>query len=323
MQEENIKALPSRLEYFPVTMFAVVMGMSGLAISFKKAHEILNFSSIFSNITSTLAILVFILVALTYIAKIVKYPLLFKAELIHPVRINFFAAISISFVLVSILFQDINKNTALVLLYFGAVLHLFLTFYTLKFWITKPVEIAHSNPAWFIPIVGNLIIPIGGGGILDNDILMYYFSIGIFFWIIMLAIILNRIIFHHQFIQKFMPTLFILIAPPSVGLLSYFELTQSLDMFAYILFNLGLFFTLLLIFMYKSFINIEFFISWWAFTFPLAAITLATMLMYAQTQKVFYMYGSYFFLLFLSIVVTIVAYNTVKSMIKKEICVME
>jgi tellurite resistance protein len=137
----------------------------------------------------------------------------------------------------------------------------------------------HSNPAWFIPIVGNLIVPIGGVGFVDNALLLFYFSIGIFFWIIMLAIILNRIIFHHQFAQKFMPTLFILIAPPSIGLLSYFKLTQSLDMFANILFNLGLFFTLLLLFMYQSFLHIKFFISWWAFTFPLATIALASMLL--------------------------------------------
>jgi tellurite resistance protein len=246
-----------------------------------------------------------------------------KEELAHPVRINFFAAISISFILISIIIKSMNENIAFVLFLIGAGLHLFFTFYTLRFWITKNVEILHSNPAWFIPIVGNLIVPIGGVGFVDNALLLFYFSIGIFFWIIMLAIILNRIIFHHQFAQKFMPTLFILIAPPSIGLLSYFKLTQSLDMFANILFNLGLFFTLLLLFMYQSFLHIKFFISWWAFTFPLATIALASMLMFEQTNSLFYAYLSYFFILFLTIVVIIVAYNTLKHIAKKEICIME
>ena len=87
----------------------------------------------------------------------------------------------------------------------------------------------HSNPAWFIPIVGNLIVPIAGVGIWDNTILIFYFSIGIFFWIILFAIILNRVIFHNPFAPKFMPTLFILIAPPSIGFLSYMKLTTNLD----------------------------------------------------------------------------------------------
>jgi tellurite resistance protein len=49
------------------------------------------------------------------------------------------------------------------------------------------------------------------------------------------AIILNRIIFHNQFAPKFMPTLFILIAPPAIGFISYIKLTGSLDFFAQIL----------------------------------------------------------------------------------------
>ena len=321
--EEAIKRIPNRLEFFPVMMFAIVMGLSGLSLVLLKAHEVLNLSAVLGNIVSLLAVMVFIVILGTYMLKIVKYTQMVKEELAHPVRINFFAAISISFILISMIIKSVNANVAFLLFCIGAALHLFFTFYTLRFWITQNVEILHSNPAWFIPIVGNLIVPIGGVGFIDNAILLFYFSIGIFFWIIMLAIILNRIIFHHQFAQKFMPTLFILIAPPSIGLLSYFKLTGTLDMFAHILFNLGLFFTLLLIFMYQSFLNIKFFISWWAFTFPLATIALASMLMFEQTNKAFYAYISYFFILFLTIVVIIVAYNTLKHILKKEICIME
>lgn len=321
--EEEIKRIPNRLEFFPVMMFAIVMGLSGLSLVLLKAHAVLNLSAILGNVVSFLAVIVFVVILGTYALKIIKYTQMVKDELAHPVRINFFAAISISFILISMIVKNINENVAFVLFIMGALLHLFFTFYTLRFWITQNVEILHSNPAWFIPIVGNLIVPIGGVGFVDNAILLFYFSVGIFFWIIMLSIILNRIIFHHQFAQKFMPTLFILIAPPSIGLLSYFKLTGSLDMFAHILFNLGLFFTLLLIFMYQSFLHIKFFISWWAFTFPLATIALASMLMFEQTNGAFYAYLSYFFILFLTIVVIIVAYNTLKHIIKKEICIME
>ncbi|MFA6789893.1 MAG: SLAC1 anion channel family protein [Arcobacteraceae bacterium] len=321
--EEEIKRIPNRLEFFPVMMFAIVMGLSGLSLVLLKAHAVLNLSAILGNVVSFLAVIVFVVILGTYALKIIKYTQMVKDELAHPVRINFFAAISISFILISMIVKNINENVAFVLFIMGALLHLFFTFYTLRFWITQNVEILHSNPAWFIPIVGNLIVPIGGVGFVDNAILLFYFSVGIFFWIIMLSIILNRIIFHHQFAQKFMPTLFILIAPPSIGLLSYFKLTGSLDIFAHILFNLGLFFTLLLIFMYQSFLHIKFFISWWAFTFPLATIALASMLMFEQTNGAFYAYLSYFFILFLTIVVIIVAYNTLKHIIKKEICIME
>lgn len=323
MNEENIQQIPNRLEFFPVMMFAIVMGLSGLSLVLIKAHNILNLSAVFGNVLSFISVLVFIIILSTYILKIFVYTKQVKAELAHPIRINFFAGISISFILISMIIRNLNESLSFTLFIIGAILHLFFTFYTLRFWILQNVEILHSNPAWFIPIVGNLVVPLGGIGFVDNAILLFYFSIGIFFWMIMMSIILNRIIFHHQFAQKFMPTLFILIAPPSVGLLSYFKLTHSLDMFAQILFNLGLFFAFLLIFMYQSFLNLKFFISWWAFTFPLATIALASMLMFEQTSSAIYAYFAYFFILFLSLVVIIVAYNTLKHIVKKEICIME
>ena len=75
--------------------------------------------------------------------------------------------------------------------------------------------------------------------------------------------------------------------------------------------------------MYKNYINIKFFISWWAFTFPMAAITLATILMYELTSYSFYGFLSYFFILITTIIVFLVAKETIVYMNKKEICRME
>lgn len=323
MKDENIIKIPNRLQFFPVMMFAITMGLSGLTLVFRKASEVFDSLHIIPVLFSYLTIAIFIAIVFTYGLKFLKYTKEVQKEWQHPIRINFFAAISISFVLVSMLSRPINESIADALFVFGSVLHLFLTFNTLNFWFNQSMDIHHSNPAWFIPIVGNLIVPVGGVGIFSNELLMFYFSIGIFFWMIMLSIILNRIIFHKQFAAKFMPTLFILIAPPSVGLLAYFKMFHTIDLFALILYNLGLFFTLLVIFMYKQFMNIQFFISWWAFTFPLATITLATLLMYEQTHKSFYIYASNLLIVFVSVVVAIVAVNTIKYMFKREICIME
>jgi tellurite resistance protein len=200
---------------------------------------------------------------------------------------------------------------------------LFLTFYTIKYWINNNLEIQHSNPAWFIPIVGNIIVPIVGKGFVGDSILYFFFSIGIFFWIVLFAIILNRIIFHNQFAPKFMPTLFILIAPPAIGFISYIKLEGNLDFFAHMLYSLGLFFTILVFVMYKNYIKIKFFISWWAFTFPMAAISLATILMFELTNNWIYAMLSYFLAMVTIFVVFLVAKETIIHMFKKEICILE
>ncbi len=323
-EQETIKSIPSdRLQFFPIMMFAIVMGLSGLTMVYKRVSEVLYFPSFISILMMIVTSVVFLLILYFYTLKLMKHKNEVKKEFSHPVRINFFAASSISVLLLSMIYRHNIDEISQILFIIGAILHIFFTFYTIKFWINNNLEMQHSNPAWFIPIVGNLIVPIAGKGFVDDSILYFYFSIGIFFWIILFSIILNRIIFHNQFAPKFMPTLFILIAPPSIGFISYIKLTGTLDFFAQILFNLGLFFTILVFVMYKNFINIKFFISWWAFTFPMAAITLSTILMYELTSKWFYGFLAYFLTFITTIIVILVAIETIKHMRKKEICIME
>ena len=324
MEQEEIKSIPSdRLQFFPIMMFAIVMGLAGLTLVFKKVSEALYLPSVIYTIMMIGTTIIFFIITFMYLKKIMKHKEEVKKEFSHPIRINFFAASSISILILSMVYKNTIDPIAQIFFIIGAVLHIFFTFYTIRFWINNNLEMQHSNPAWFIPIVGNLIVPIAGKGFVDDSILYFYFSIGIFFWIILFSIILNRIIFHNQFAPKFMPTLFILIAPPAIGFISYIKLTGSLDFFAQILFNLGLFFTILVFVMYKNFINIKFFISWWAFTFPMAAITLATVLMYDLTQKWFYGLLSYILMTITTVIIYLVAKQTIIHMNKKEICIME
>ncbi len=198
-----------------------------------------------------------------------------------------------------------------------------MTLYTITFWINHNQEVAHSNPAWFIPIVGNILVPVAGVGFVNEHILMYFFSVGLFFWVILFAVVLNRIIFHKQLAQKFMPTLFIFLAPPAVGFIAYYKMVGELDTFAMFLFNIAIFFTLLLAFMYKNFMKLKFFISWWAFVFPVAAMAIASMLMYHLTKD-----GTLYVLSLIMIAVTtamtgIVLMKTLQHMKKHEICIQE
>jgi tellurite resistance protein len=323
-KEEIYSTVPSnRLQYFPIMMFAIIMGLSGLTIVFQKAEEILGVTKGLSTLLAQIDTLLFGVIIIIYLAKTIKYFSEVKKEFFHPVRINFFAASAISFLLLSIVYHNSNHTIALYTFYIGTIMQTFFTFNTISYWINRNMEIAHTNPAWFIPIVGNVLVPVAGAGIVDVNLLMYYYSIGLFFWVVFTAIIINRIIFHHQLAIKFIPTLFIFIAPPAVAFIAYIKMYGEFDMFASMLYNLALFFSFLLFFMYKNFLNLKFFISWWAFTFPLAAVTLASMVAYNLTKIIVYKYFSYLFLIITTLVVFFVAYKTLQHIFKKEICIME
>ncbi|MCW8894872.1 SLAC1 anion channel family protein [Sulfurimonas sp.] len=313
----------NRLKFFPVMMYAIVMGLSGLTITYQKAALWLDFPFLIGEVLMYITTAVFVIVSFIYLKKFFKYKAAVKNEFSHPVRINFFAAISISMLMLAIIYKESYPVISAIVWYPGTLLHFYLTMHTISFWINENQHMDHSNPAWFIPIVGNVLVPVAGVGFVDLGILVYFFSVGIFFWIILFAVILNRIIFHNQMAVKFMPTLFILIAPPAVGFIAYFKMFEVIDVFALMLFNMAIFFTILVAFMYKNFIKIKFFISWWAFVFPIAAMAISTMLMYNQNGSTSLLLFSYFMIAIVTIIVFIVTYQTLLHIKKEEICIKE
>ncbi len=313
----------NRLKFFPIMMYAIVMGISGLTIAYQKAVEFLGFPHIIGNTLMYVALGLFAIISLIYIIKLFTYPKAVANEWKHPVRINFFSAISISMLMLAIITTKSFPMLHKIFWYGGTLMHFYMTLYTISFWINKNQEINHSNPAWFIPIVGNVLVPVGGIGLASKSVLIYFFAVGTFFWIILLAIILNRIIFHHQMAQKFMPTLFILIAPPAVAFIAYFKLTHQIDFFAQFLYALAIFFTFMVAFMFKQFLGLKYFISWWAFIFPLAAMSIAAMIVYHKQHDLFSQYFSYIMIGVTTLMTLIVLYQTIVHMLKKEICIQE
>lgn len=315
--------LITRIQNFPIMMFAIVMGLSGLTIVYQKATLWLGYPVLIATILMIIVTTIFTIILSIYCIKIFFFFNEVKQEFTHPIKMNFFAALSISLLLLSVIYHDINIEISGIFWYAGVPIQTFLTFYIISFWINKNFEIMHSNPAWFIPIVGNVIIPIGGESFGSPQLLIYFFSVGLFFWIILLPIIVNRIIFHHQMAEKFLPTLFILIAPPALGMISYMKITGQFDLLANFLYSIGLFFTFLLLFMIKKFFNLQFFISWWAFTFPLTAITIASLSALHVTKLPFYGVIAEILIVVSTIVVLLVSYKTIYHIFKREICIEE
>jgi len=90
-----------------------------------------------------------------------------------------------------------------------------------------------------------------------------------------------------------------------------------------VLYYSGLFLTLLLATQYRRFTKIQFFLSWWAYSFPLAAISVATLLMYESTGKAQFAVLSWVLLSILSIIVVFLLYKTARAVGGKKVCLPE
>ncbi len=312
----------NRLVNFPVSFFSSVMGLAGLTIAWQRAERL--FGVNVSTWLLALTIGVFLVLAGFYAAKWLRHPQAVAKEFQHPVRLNFFPTLSISLLLLSVAFLPHSTTLSLYLWVGGASLHLLFTLVVMSIWIhhTK-FEITHINPAWFIPVVGNIIVPIAGTAHGFVEISWFFFSIGLVFWLVLLTLVFYRVIFHAPLPQRLVPTLFILIAPPAVGFISYAELTASLDPFARVLYYVALFLTLLLAAQVRLFARLKFALSWWAYSFPLAAMTLATLRMQRMSGVEGFVDIGQVLLAALTLIIAGLATLTVRAIIRREICVEE
>jgi tellurite resistance protein len=314
----------SRLAYFPISFFSMVMGLAGLCIAWEKAQAGFQLDVQVDMALIPFTTLVFATLFFFYIVKLMRHPGQVIKELKHPVKLNFFPTISISLILLSITLLRSQPSISHALWMIGSMLHLGFTLYIMNIWIHHDkFEIHHINPAWFIPVVGNVLVPVAGTSHGYFEISWFFFSIGIVFWMVLFTIIIYRVLFHNPLPDKLMPTFFILIAPPAVGFISYVKLTGAIDNFAHVLYYTGLFLTLLLASMALRFTRLQFFLSWWAYSFPLAAITIATLLMYELTAEPGFAIISWSLLSLLTLVVTYLFYRTLKAAGSNKICLPE
>jgi len=311
----------SRLKNFPVAWFAVIMGLTGLAIAWARTERTFGLDILVSPWLLGVSAAVFVILALLYSAKVLRYQDAVVAELMHPVKQAFVPTLSIGLILLGIATYAMAPGVSFWLWAVGTALHLILTLYVLSSWIhhTK-YEIAHLNPAWFIPVVGNILVPIAGVHHASPEISWFFFSLGLFFWPVLTAILFYRLIFHGSLPERFMPTLFIFIAPPAVGFIAYHQLTHELDAFARVLYFVGLAFALILATQLRQFARLKFFLSWWAYSFPLAAITIATLIMGEDTGLEFYYRLAIVLLAVLTLLVAGLTVRTLMAVARREIC---
>lgn len=316
-----------RLASFPVTFFAVVMGVAGLSLAWTRAAAVLDVPSVVGTALYWTALVVFSAVLVTYASKLVRYPRAVADELAHPVRISFVPTITIGMLLVATAGQHAAPQLSEAMWWVGSSGQLVLTIYVLSAWINRPtMTLGHVTPAWFIPVVGLVVVPLAGVEYADREVSWFFFSVGIIFWLPMLAVVLGRLFVHDQPVPpKLLPTLAVLIAPPAVASVAYTRLLpDSADgPIPRMLYYVALFFALVFVAQVNRLRKLPFFLSWWAYSFPLASLSVATNVMAAQVGGWFLVAAAWVTLVTVTALIGVLVARTAASMVRGEICVPE
>lgn len=315
-----------RLAHFPVALFSSVMGIGGTSLAWRRAARVWDLPEWPSLLFLALATAAFVVVGAFYVVKWVRHTSAARAELRHPVRLAFVPTVTIAILVLATASATVAPGPATVLWWVGAVGHLSATVLVLSAWFGRADVLAgHVTPAWFIPVVGNVVTPLAAPAVGSVELGWFSFGVGLVFWVALLPLLMQRVLTHEQPLpEKLLPTLAIFIAPPAVAMLAWESLTgASGDPVSRILYAAAMFFVILVVAQVGRLHRIPFAVPYWAYTFPLAAATVAALAMADAAGATAYHLVAGALLALTTALVLVVSTRTLRAAARGEICVPE
>lgn len=273
------------VRHLPVNLFASVMGLSGLALAWRSAHDSLGAPAFIGEAIGALAVVVFLLLAAGYLSKLAKYPQVVLAEFQHPIAGNFFGTIVISFLLLSAVLAPYSAAASITLWSIGVLATFSLSWVVVARLLKGQVDSANAVPAWLIPGVATLDIAVTGGHMpmaWAAEINLLACAVGAVLATLLLGLIIARLVHREPLPRAMTPSLMILLAPFAVGFIAYSNVMGGIDRFAGLLLYFALFmFAVVAPKVFRR--DVPFSPTWWAISFPMAALASAA-LKYAEHQ---------------------------------------
>jgi len=293
---------------FAPSWFASVMGTGILAITSLFYSKYLPFLKYVAQGLFYFNVVLFFALLIPWLLRWVFFRRKALDDLEHPVVSNFYATMAIAMLVLSANFMVIGGNMVAgeIFWFCGVIL-------TVAFAIITPyimfkgehVKIDHINPAWFIPPVGLIVIPVPGGLLLDRfhgiagelvTFLNYFgWGAGFFIYLALFAVCMYRFILHPPLPNTLAPTVWINLGPIGAGTVALINMIkhsgwiiekEPFFVFGLIFWAFGIWWVLIAIALtlhYIRRISLPYRLSWWAFTFPLGAYVAASF----QVSKIF------------------------------------
>ncbi|WP_148290767.1 dicarboxylate transporter/tellurite-resistance protein TehA [Sulfuricella denitrificans] len=260
----------------PASFFGMVLGLAGLGQAWRIAVLLWGMPAAIGEGLLLLAALVWAGLLVVYGWQAIRYPAVVKSEFQHPVQGSTPALLAVSTLLIVLAVLPYSRALAWVLAAAGIAWHLaFSLWHTGALW-QGGRDSLDTAPTLYLPTVaGNFTSAAALGGLGHPDWGWLFLGAGVFSWLALESLIIQRLWLSKALPTAQRPLLGIQFAPPVVCAMAWLMLDPgSTDHWLLMLWGYGLF-QLLLGIRLGSWLGAQpFSPSYWAYTFGIAAATI-------------------------------------------------
>jgi len=320
------------IRHFSPAWFAASMGTGGVA---NLLYQLGKNNAALRTLGQTfflINVVIFVVLLIPWILRWFMHTKHIMKDIKHPIMSNFFVTMPVSGIILgtnlmlmgnAFLPTNVIINLSLILWIFGTLSSLILGVYVM-FNIFRMDEVHPDtiNFSWFITPVASVVVPLLGNGLVKyyfdvnlelanfiNIINLSFYGIGMFLFIILFGVVLNRFIYHKMPHAMMLPTFWIMLGPIGVGtialagladinvMLGFLESASSIKLLSIILWGFGLWtfgFSIFITVLYLRKGKIPFTLSWWAFIFPIVSYASGTLVIYSITDSSFILEYTFF-----------------------------
>ncbi|XP_076909280.1 S-type anion channel SLAH1-like [Bidens hawaiensis] len=284
--------------------FRICISLGAQALLWKTLSEKTNFSPSFNNLLTKLpsttfflvwciAICIFVSLSILYVLRCIFHFNMVKAEYNHHIGVNYLFAPWVSWLLLlqsapKFIFRNKYSYEYIWWPLIVPVIALDVKLYGQWFTTEKRFLSMVANPTSQLSVIGNLVGAHAAIKMGWHESGICLFTLGMSHYLVVFITLYQRFSGNNRIPSRLRPVFFQFVATPSMAALAWKSINGSFDMFSKMLFFLSLFLFISLasrpVLFKKSVKNFS--VAWWAFSYPLSFLALASMAYAHQAKEV-------------------------------------
>jgi len=268
----TISAAPVPAERIPLNTWAIAFGLAGLAEAWTAATPLLGLPDAVRWVLWVVAAVGWIWLLVAHVARGLRTRLPLGDQLRHPAQGPIAALVPVVALLLGIQLDEVAPLAGAIVTGIALVAATGFAAWILGLWMRggRPAEAVHGG--YFLPTVAAGLVGATAAEVAGwHGIALGSFAVGILFWIVIQTVLVIRLAVQPPLPGPLTPTLAIMVAPPAVAGLAWFEINGGrVDDVQFALAGVLVLMLLIQLAFVARYRRLAFSLGFWSFTFPVA-----------------------------------------------------